>query len=57
MSFHINLKIELHFSAKRRFQILSREVGVIDEHFNLLYEDLIHNQEIATYQDSDDTHF
>jgi putative GTP pyrophosphokinase len=42
-----------HFSAKRRLQILSREVGVIDEHFNLLYEDLIHNQEIATYQDSD----
>jgi len=42
-----------HFSAKRRFQILSREVGVIDEHFNLLYEELIHNQEVATYQDSD----
>jgi putative GTP pyrophosphokinase len=42
-----------HFSAKRRFQILSKEVGVIDEHFNLLYEDLIHNQEIASYKDSD----
>lgn len=42
-----------HFSAKRQFQILSREVGIIDEHFNLLYEDLIHNQEIASYQDSD----
>jgi len=42
-----------HFSAKRRFQILSREVEVIDEHFNLLYEELIHNQEVATYQDSD----
>ena len=42
-----------HFSAKRRFQILSREVGVIDEHFNLLYEELIHNQEIASYQDED----
>jgi putative GTP pyrophosphokinase len=40
-------------SAKRRFQILSKEVGAIDEHFNLLYEDLIHNQEIATYSDSD----
>lgn len=40
-------------SAKRRFQILSREVGVIDEHFNLLYEDLIHNQETSSYQDSD----
>jgi putative GTP pyrophosphokinase len=42
-----------HFSAKRRFQILSREVGVIDEHFNLLYEELIHNQTVATYKDSD----
>ena len=40
-------------SAKRRFQILSKEVGAIDEHFNLLYEDLIHNQEVATYSDSD----
>lgn len=42
-----------HFSAKRRFQILSREVSVIDEHFNLLYEELIHNQKIASYNDSD----
>lgn len=42
-----------HFSAKRRFEILSREVSVIDEHFNLLYEELIHNQEVATYLDSD----
>ncbi|MCB1144562.1 MAG: hypothetical protein KDK54_20070 [Leptospiraceae bacterium] len=42
-----------HFSAKRRFQILSREVSVIDEHFNLLYEELIHNQEIASYKESD----
>jgi len=42
-----------HFSAKRRFQILSREISAIDEHFNLLYEELIHNQAIATYQDSD----
>ncbi len=46
-----------HFSAKRRFQILSREVGVIDEHFNLLYEELIHNQEIVTYKDSDELLF
>lgn len=42
-----------HFSAKRRFQILSREVSVIDEHFNLLYEELMHNQKIITYKDSD----
>jgi len=42
-----------NFSAKRRFQILSRDVSVIDEHFNLLYEELIHNQEIVQYKDSD----
>lgn len=42
-----------HFSAKRRFQILSREIEVLDEHFNLLYEELIHNQETASFQDSD----
>lgn len=42
-----------NFSAKRRFQILSREVSVIDEHFNLLYEELIHNQETVEYSDAD----
>jgi putative GTP pyrophosphokinase len=42
-----------NFSAKRRFQILSRDVSVIDEHFNLLYEELIHNQEIIQYNDDD----
>jgi putative GTP pyrophosphokinase len=42
-----------HFSAKRRFQILSREVSVIDEHFNLLYEELIYNQKNITYKDTD----
>ncbi len=41
------------FSAKRRLQIMSKQVGVIDEHFDLLYEELIHSQEIATYQDLD----
>ncbi len=44
-------------SAKNRLQILSREVGVIDEHFNLLYEDLIHNQQFAAYKDSDILNF
>lgn len=42
-----------NLSAKRRFQILSRDVSVIDEHFNLLYEELIHNQQIVEYNDSD----
>lgn len=42
-----------HFSAKRRFQILSREIAVLDEQFNLLYEELIHSQEIASYMETD----
>ncbi len=42
-----------HFSAKRRFQILSKEIEVIDEHFNLLYEELIHSQEVSHYQETD----
>lgn len=42
-----------NLSAKRRFQILSRDVSVIDEHFNLLYEELIHNQQIVKYKDTD----
>ncbi|SNR13870.1 GTP pyrophosphokinase [Tenacibaculum jejuense] len=42
-----------HFSAKRRFQILSREISVVDEHFNLLYEELIHNQKNNAYDVSD----
>jgi len=46
-----------HFSAKRRLQILSREISSIDAQFNLLYEELIHNQEIAGYQESDRLNF
>lgn len=42
-----------HFSAKARFQILSKEVSVIDEHFNLLYEELIHSQEVVKYSETD----
>ncbi|MFC1556018.1 GTP pyrophosphokinase family protein [candidate division KSB1 bacterium] len=42
-----------NFSAKRRFQILSREISAIDEHFNLLYEELIHNQVIARHENED----
>lgn len=42
-----------HFSAKRRFQILSREIEVLDENFNLLYEELIYNQEMASYKNAD----
>jgi len=42
-----------NFSATRRFDILSRELGAIDEHFNLLYEELIHSQETAKYENED----
>lgn len=42
-----------HFSARRRFQILSHEISVLDEHFNLLYEELIHNQETVMFKDTD----
>lgn len=33
------------FMARRRFQILSRQISAIDEEFNLLYEELLQNQE------------
>ncbi|MFY7670030.1 GTP pyrophosphokinase [Tenacibaculum sp. MEBiC06402] len=42
-----------HFSAKRRFQILSREIAVIDEHFDLLYEELIYSQKTAIFDEKD----
>jgi putative GTP pyrophosphokinase len=43
----------IHFSAKRRLQILSRELSAIDEHFNLLYEELLHNQAMVKYEGTD----
>ena len=33
------------FSVKKRFNIISNELSAIDEHFNLLYEELEHHQE------------
>lgn len=42
-----------NYSAMRRFNILAKELSAVDEHFNLLYEELIHNQEIAQYKDAD----
>jgi putative GTP pyrophosphokinase len=48
-------KSETHanFSARRRLQTLSREISAIDEHFNLLYEELVQNQVEAHYTNSD----
>lgn len=39
-----------NFSAKQRFNILSKEISALDEHFNLLYEELIRNQEVQAYE-------
>jgi len=47
-------EIRSYFSAKRRFQILSTEISALDEHFNLLYEELVQNQESVRYRDGDD---
>lgn len=43
-----------NFSAKRRFQILSSQINSIDEHFNLLYEELIQNQVKTKYEEDDE---
>ena len=42
-----------NLSAKLRLQNLSKQLATIDEQFNLLFEELIHHQETATYQESD----
>ena len=42
-----------HFSARRRFEILSRELNVIDEHFNLLYEEFLQRRETVKYDNTD----
>ncbi|MBN2433564.1 MAG: hypothetical protein JXQ27_19005 [Acidobacteria bacterium] len=48
-------KSETHvsFSARRRLQILSREITDLDEHFNLLYEELLQFQGEAVFNNSD----
>ena len=43
-----------HIAARRQFLILAQMLGAIDEHFNLLYEELNRYQEDVTYDDSDD---
>ncbi|NTU74410.1 hypothetical protein HGB07_09865, partial [Candidatus Roizmanbacteria bacterium] len=41
------------FAVKKQFQIISSELTAIDEHFNLLYEELARFQEEAMYRDHD----
>ncbi len=43
-----------NYSAKRRLQILSSQINSVDEQFNLLYEELIQNQEKCQYADEDE---
>ena len=43
-----------NFSAKRRFQILSNQINSIDEHFNLLYEELIQDQTKTTHDENEE---
>jgi putative GTP pyrophosphokinase len=42
-----------NFSAKRRFQILSSQINAMDEHFNLLYEELVQDQEKVKYEEDE----
>jgi putative GTP pyrophosphokinase len=46
-------EVRTGFSARRRLQILSNEISAIDEHFNLLYEELVQKQEEIEYEDND----
>lgn len=46
-----------HLSAKLRLQNLSKQLSTIDEQFNLLFEELMHQQETANYQDTDPLNF
>jgi putative GTP pyrophosphokinase len=41
------------FAVRKQFQIISKELRAIDEHFNFLYEELYRFQEEVTYKDSD----
>ena len=41
------------FAVKKQFQIISSQLSSIDEHFNLLFEELSRFQEEVTYRDSD----
>ncbi len=42
-----------NMTARRQFRVLSKMIGAIDEHFNLLYEELNRFQEAVTYDGTD----
>jgi hypothetical protein len=41
------------FAVKKTFQIISSQLNAIDEHFNLLFEELTRFQEEVNYKDAD----
>lgn len=41
------------FAVKKQFYIISKELSAIDEHFNLLYEELLRFQDEVTTRDTD----
>jgi putative GTP pyrophosphokinase len=41
------------FAVKKQFQIISSELTAIDEHFNLLFEELSRYQQEVTYREND----
>ncbi len=41
------------FAVRKQFKILSSQLNAIDEHFNLLYEELVRFQEEVTFRDND----
>jgi putative GTP pyrophosphokinase len=41
------------FAVKKQFYIIGRELSAIDEHFNLLYEELLRFQDEVTVRDTD----
>lgn len=42
-----------NFFTTRRFEILSKELEAVDENFNLLYKELVSNQETTEYEKND----
>jgi putative GTP pyrophosphokinase len=55
MEHHLGYKpgTRTNLAAKRQFKVLSKMISAIDEHFNLLYDELNRFQEEVDYRDSD----
>jgi len=55
MEHHLGYKpgTRTNLAAKRQFKVLSKMISAIDEHFNLLYDELNRFQEEVDYRDDD----